>query len=130
MSRALAAETAAEADFQAGAGALSMVLLRTGRLQEVPTPEQAAAYPYSTAERDLLEAVRATEVIGTADEVMAGLARLADRFGADELMITTRVHGAGARLRSFELIARAAGLTASPDTVQPAQTTVEPGIPD
>jgi len=51
---ALAADTGEEARFQATAGALSMVLLRSGRLQQTPTPEEAAMYPYSRAERDLV----------------------------------------------------------------------------
>ena len=104
---ALAADTEAEARFQAGAGALSMVLLRTGRLQEIPTPEQAAEYPYSKAELELVRAMGTTEVVGDADQVAAGLRELVDRFGVSEMLITTRVHGAAARLRSFELIAGA-----------------------
>lgn len=104
---ALAAETEQEARFQAGAGALSMVLLRTGRLQEIPTPEQAAEFPYSNAELDLVRAMRTTEVVGDAEQVAAGLRELIDRFGVSEMLITTRVHGAATRLRSFELIAGA-----------------------
>ena len=104
---ALAADTEAEARFQAGAGALSMVLLRTGRLQEIPTPEQAAEYPYSNAELELVRAMGTTEVVGDGDQVAAGLRELVDRFGVSEMLITTRVHGAATRLRSFELIAGA-----------------------
>jgi len=104
---ALAADTEEEARFQAGAGALSMVLLRTGRLQEIPTPEQAAEYPYSNNELDLVRAMRTTEVVGDAEQVAAGLGELVDRFGVSEMLITTRVHGAATRVRSFELIAGA-----------------------
>ena len=109
---ALAADDAATAHREAAAGALSMLLLRTGRLQQTPTPEQAAAYPYTEAERDLIQAFQSTEVIGDGAEVAAGLAELVDRFGVDELMITTRTHGAAARRRSFELIADAFDLAA------------------
>jgi luciferase family oxidoreductase group 1 len=104
---ALAADTEEVAEFEAGAGALSMVLLRTGRLQEIPTPEQAATYPYSPAERDLLRSMRRTEVIGSADQVAQGLDELADRFGVQEMLISTRAHGTAAKLRSMELIAQA-----------------------
>ncbi|HEY5117124.1 MAG TPA: alkanal monooxygenase, partial [Nakamurella sp.] len=104
---ALAADTEEEARFQAGAGALSMVLLRTGRLQEIPTPEQAAEYPYSNNELDLVRAMRTTEVVGDAEQVAAGLGELVDRFGVSEMLITTRVHGAATRVRSYELIAGA-----------------------
>ena len=111
---ALAADTEEEALYQAAAGALSMVLLRTGRLQQTPTPEDAAAYPYTQAELDLVQAMQRTEVIGTADQVTEGLRDLVDRFGVDELMITTRVHGPAARLRSFELISQAFRLAVAP----------------
>jgi luciferase family oxidoreductase group 1 len=109
---ALAADTEAEAQFQAGAGTLSMLLLRSGRLQEIPTPEQAAAYHYSAAERDLLRAMRTTEVVGSSDQVAAGLDQLVDRFGVKEMLISTRAHGAQARLKSMELIAGAYALKA------------------
>jgi luciferase family oxidoreductase group 1 len=103
----LAADDEETAEYEAMAGALSMVLLRSGRLQETPTPEQAAAYRYSRAERDLMTVMRGTEIVGTPDAVAAGLDALAERLEVDELMVTTRVHGAAARRRSFELVADA-----------------------
>ena len=78
---ALAADTQEEAEFEAGAAALSMVLVRSGRLQEIPTPEQAAAYPYSPAERELVRGMNATAVIGNPEQVADGLDALVDRFG-------------------------------------------------
>ena len=54
--------------------------------------------------------MQSAEVIGSAAQVRAGLDELVTRFGVDELMITTRAHGAKARLHSFELIADAYGL--------------------
>ncbi len=107
---ALAADTEEAAAYEARAGALSMVLLRSGRLQEIPTPEQAAAYPYSPAERDLIRAMGSTEVVGTADSVARGLDELAVRFGVQEMLISTRAHGAAAKRRSMELIAGAYAL--------------------
>ncbi len=107
---ALAADTEDEARYQSRAGALSMVLLRSGRLQEIPTPEQAASYPYSPAELELIRAMGTTEVVGTADQVAEGLDELVDRFGVKEMLISTRAHGLGAKLRSMELIADAYAL--------------------
>ncbi len=107
---ALAAETEEEAEFEAGAGALSMVLLRSGRLQEIPTPEQAAAYPYSPSERELVRGMNATAVIGNPEQVADGLDALVDRFGVKEMLISTRAHGLSAKVRSMELIAGAYAL--------------------
>ena len=107
---ALAADTEEEAEFEAGAGALSMVLLRSGRLQEIPTPEQAAAYPYSPAERELVRGMNATAVIGNPEQVADGLDALVDRFGVKEMLVSTRAHGLQAKVRSMELIAGAYAL--------------------
>jgi len=107
---ALAADTEQEARYQSRAGALSMVLLRSGRLQEIPTPEQAAAYPYSPAELELIKAMGSTEVVGTAEQVADGLDELVDRFGVKEMLISTRTHGLDAKLRSMELVAGAYAL--------------------
>ena len=107
---ALAAETEDAARYEARAGALSMVLLRTGRLQEIPTPEQAAAYPYSRSELDLIRAMGTTEVVGDAEQVADGLDELVDRFGVKEMLISTRAYGLDAKLKSMELIAGAYAL--------------------
>jgi hypothetical protein len=42
--------------------------------------------------------------------VREGLAELVARTGADELMVTTMVHGPADRLRSYRLVAEAVGL--------------------
>jgi luciferase family oxidoreductase group 1 len=103
---ALAADTEEQARYEARAGSLSMLLLRSGRLQEIPTPEQAATYPYTPAELDLLRVMGSTEVVGSAEQVAAGLDELAQRFGVAEMIISTRAHGLDAKLRSMELVAQ------------------------
>jgi len=56
--------------------------------------------------------VRDTEINGTAEHVATGLAALAQRFGVQELLISTRAHAVATKLHSLELIAAAAGLPA------------------
>ncbi|MER6910662.1 LLM class flavin-dependent oxidoreductase [Streptomyces sp. NPDC000594] len=104
---ALAADDEREARDQVLTGALSMLRLRTGRPGLIPTPEEARGYPYTGAEREFIDDWLGNVVQGTPDAVRAGLDGLRARTGADELMITSNVHGAGARLRSYELIADA-----------------------
>jgi luciferase family oxidoreductase group 1 len=101
----ICAPTAEEARWLSGSSALSVLQLRTGRLGPMPSPEEAAAYRYSEAERALVEHTLATHVIGDPPAVRRGLQALADRTGADELMISTRIHSPEARLRSLELVA-------------------------
>ncbi len=107
---AVAADTPAEARRLAGSGALAMLRLRTGRPGRVPTPEEAEAYPYSPHEREFVDSWLANVVIGDVPEVRDGLEELRKRTGADELMITSNIHGHEARLHSYELVARAYGL--------------------
>ncbi|WP_181791136.1 LLM class flavin-dependent oxidoreductase [Streptomyces phytophilus] len=110
----LAAEDGREARRQVTAGALSMLRLRTGRPGLVPSPEEAEAYGFSPLEREFADSWIANVVHGTPDEVCTGLDDLRKRTGADELMLTSNVHGPGARLRSYELIADAYGMPAGP----------------
>jgi luciferase family oxidoreductase group 1 len=104
---ALAADDEESAAYQAAAGALSMILLRQGRLQETPTPEQAAVYPYTPADRATIQAMRGTALVGTGEQIVDGLDDLVRRLEVDELMVTTQVHGAAVRRRSYELVAQA-----------------------
>jgi alkanesulfonate monooxygenase SsuD/methylene tetrahydromethanopterin reductase-like flavin-dependent oxidoreductase (luciferase family) len=53
-----------------------------------------------------------THVVGGPARVREQLLGLADRTGADELMITTMVHRHAERLRSYELVAEVMELAA------------------
>lgn len=108
---ALASDDEREARRQVLTGALSMVRLRTGRPGLVPTPEEAEAYQFSSLEEEFVNTWLTNIVHGTPDAVRDGLNDLQKRTGADELMITANAHGGEARLRSYELIADAYGLT-------------------
>lgn len=103
------APSAEEARWVAGPSALSSLMLRTNRHGPLPSPETAAAYPYTPEERSIVDQVTATHVVGDPREVCAGLDALCARTGADELMVTTRVHALEDRVGSFELLAKAWG---------------------
>lgn len=101
----ICADTEDEASWLSGPSALSVLQLRTGRLRPMPSAEEAAAYRYSDAERALVDHTLSTHVIGDPEIVRAGLEALIERTGADELMISTRIHSPEARRRSLELVA-------------------------
>ena len=101
----LCADTEEEARWLAGPSALATVQLRTGRLGPLATPEEAAAYRFTEAEAALVRETTATHLIGDPAAVRAGLEDLAERTGADELMLSTRAHAYDARLRSLRLVA-------------------------
>jgi luciferase family oxidoreductase group 1 len=103
----LCADTDEQAQWLAGSGALSWLRLRSGNPGTLPSPEEAAAYPYTDLEREIVRSRMADQVIGDVETVTAGLDELRERTQADELMLVTMTHDPAARLRSFELVAKA-----------------------
>jgi luciferase family oxidoreductase group 1 len=104
------AETVDEARWLAGSGALAFLRLRSGQPGRYPTPEEASGYRYTPHEREMVKAWTASHIVGDPPAVRAALAELAERTGADELMVTTLTHSPDARLASYRLVAGAAGL--------------------
>jgi len=99
------ADTDDRARWLAGPGALSFLRLRAGRPGTMPSPEEAAAHPYTELERAFVQDRQATQIIGAPETVRRGLADLLAATAADELMLTTMVFDPADRLRSFELVA-------------------------
>jgi luciferase family oxidoreductase group 1 len=102
---AVCADTDERARFLAGPASLAFLKLRQGRPEPLVTPEEAAAYPYTEAERVFAEERFADQAVGSPSTVHARLTDLLTRTSADELMLTTMVYDAQDRIRSFELIA-------------------------
>ncbi len=115
----ICAETAEQARWLSGPSALAFVRLRQGRPTQLPTPEEAAERVFTPMEKEIIRGWTAPLICGTPAHVRTELEALAHRTGADELMITTMVHGPADRLRSYELVAEAWDLTPLP-----------PGVPE
>ncbi|WIX78938.1 LLM class flavin-dependent oxidoreductase [Amycolatopsis carbonis] len=101
----VAAETDERAQFLAGPSGLTFLSLRRGRPIALPTPEEAAEYPYSEMDRAFLADRFGSSIIGSPETVRKGLDQLLADTGADELMVTTMVHGHEDRVRSYEIVA-------------------------
>ncbi|NIH84910.1 MsnO8 family LLM class oxidoreductase [Amycolatopsis granulosa] len=101
----ICAETDERARWLAGPSGLQFLSLRRGNPIPLPTPEEAAGYAYSDLDRLLVDERLGTTIHGSPSTVRKGLETLAGDTGADEIMITTMVHGAADRLRSYELVA-------------------------
>ncbi len=112
----ICADSDAEADRLATSADLAFLRLRGGQPGLLPSPEEAAAYPYTPVERAQIAAGRARHLIGAPATVAPQLRALAAQTGADELMITSSIHDHAARLRSFTLLAEAFDLTPSEQT--------------
>jgi luciferase family oxidoreductase group 1 len=99
------ADTDERAEWLANPAALSFLRLRAGRPEPLSTPEEAAAYPYTDAERDFVLLRRDGQAMGSPETVRRQLAELLERTQAEELMLTTMVYDIADRVRSFELVA-------------------------
>jgi luciferase family oxidoreductase group 1 len=109
----ICADTDERAEWLAGPSRLSMLRLRTGRPGPFPTPEEAAERSFTPMEKEVVRSFAGTAVVGSPSTVRAKLDDLVARTGADELIVTTMVHGHEDRLRSYELLADLAGMEAS-----------------
>jgi luciferase family oxidoreductase group 1 len=116
----LCAPSEAEALWLSGSTALSILQLRTGRLGPLPSPEEAADYPFTPAEKSMVDDAMSTHLIGDPDRVTEGLRQLQDRTGADEIMLSTRAHSYETRVRSLSLVAEKWGIAASASGISPA----------
>jgi alkanesulfonate monooxygenase SsuD/methylene tetrahydromethanopterin reductase-like flavin-dependent oxidoreductase (luciferase family) len=76
-----------------------------------PSPEEAQAYPYTQEDRVLIRGIASRGITGTPDRVKLGLERLAAEYGAEEVIALTITYDFQARLRSYELLAGACGLS-------------------
>jgi luciferase family oxidoreductase group 1 len=107
----LCAETEEEARRLAASRDLWRLRLDQGIIAPVPTIEEALSYPYSDLERRRMEFNRRRQVVGTPQQVKARLLELGALYGVDELVIVSICYDFRARVRSYELLAEAFGLT-------------------
>jgi alkanesulfonate monooxygenase SsuD/methylene tetrahydromethanopterin reductase-like flavin-dependent oxidoreductase (luciferase family) len=99
------AETDEHASYLAGPSALSFLNLRKGHPSRLPSPQEAAEYPYTDMDRAFITERQSSQLIGSQETVGKGLRELLETTAADELMITTTTYDPADRLRSFELVA-------------------------
>ncbi|TWO68497.1 LLM class flavin-dependent oxidoreductase [Caenimonas sedimenti] len=102
---------AADTDEEAAVLATSMqqafVNLRTGRPSRLQPPLPGYRESLPANARAMLEEVLSCAAIGSPETVRNGLDAFIARTGADELMITSNIFDHQARLRSYELTAKA-----------------------
>jgi luciferase family oxidoreductase group 1 len=107
-----AADTDERARELARPQALQFLRLRQGHPGPLPTPEEAAAHPYTPLERDFIDHRLGSQVVGGPETVRARMDALIESTAADEVMVTTSVYDHADRLRSYEMLAGLYDLTA------------------
>jgi luciferase family oxidoreductase group 1 len=110
---ALAADTEQEARRLLTAREHWRVGFEKGVREPLISPEAAAIYQYTEAERQLIAQVRATATVGTAAQVAAHLRTLATRLDLSEIVINTWTFDPAARRHSYALLADEFKLSAS-----------------
>jgi luciferase family oxidoreductase group 1 len=102
---AVTAETAAEAERLFSSRMISRLNRDKGIFAALPSPEEAAAYVLSDADKARVERLRSRSIYGTPDVVGAKLRELAVRYQVEEIAILSTVHDPEARRRSYALLA-------------------------
>src|SRR5262249_58141933 len=110
------AHSDAEAERSAATIDLTFVRRSGGEYLPLPSPQEAAAYPYSPAERALIARNRARLFVGAKATVLERLGEMIAATKADEVMVTTMIYDHAARRHSYELLAEAFGLRGLKDS--------------
>ena len=101
-----AADTDAEAAYQATSMQQAFVNLRTGRPSKLQPPKEGYLAQLEPQARAMLNDVLSCSAIGAPAAVATAMKQFIERTGADELMVTSQIFDHAARLRSYEITAQ------------------------
>jgi luciferase family oxidoreductase group 1 len=107
------ADTEEEAKRIAASRNLWVMHLLQNRAGPFPSIEEALDYPYTEEDRVMLRAVEQRGFTGTPEQVRGRLLALGEAYGVDDFVILTITYDQKDRVRSYELLADAMGVTAS-----------------
>ncbi|WP_308202817.1 LLM class flavin-dependent oxidoreductase [Crossiella sp. SN42] len=101
----ITAETDTHAEWLAGPTRLKVLSRHHSTRIQLPSPETAAEYPYTEADRAVIATHSGSVLVGGPETVAEGLQQILDATGTTELMVTTPVYHHADRRRSYELLA-------------------------
>lgn len=81
---------------------------KPGGNKRIPSVEEAVKYIFTSEELEKLEKMKRKMIIGNPDEVKTQLTDLHAKYQADEYMVVTIVHDPVEKMRSYELVKKAA----------------------
>ena len=105
------ADTEEAAHRMASSMQLTFAQLRTGKPGRMPSPDEVAAHAWTPAEKSVVDFVDRLQIVGTPGQCRTRILEIAERAKADEIMIASHAWDPNARLRSYELLGQAFGLT-------------------
>jgi luciferase family oxidoreductase group 1 len=104
-----AAETDAEARRLFTSAQQSFANMFRGARGKLPAPIDDIESYWTPMEKAQASNMLACSLVGSPETVRAGVRRLVEETGADELIVAAAIHDHDARLRSYEILAEAAG---------------------
>jgi luciferase family oxidoreductase group 1 len=110
----IAADDAAEARRLFTSLQQAFLRIRVGRPAPLPPPIDDLESRLTPMDRAALDHMLAASVVGDEATVRDGLSRFVAQTGVDELIVAAQAHDHAARLRSYEITARAASGPAAP----------------
>ena len=125
----LCAADAEQASWLHGSSRLSMLRLRTGRPSTLPSPEEAADYPYTDAERAVVADRPPRTSLVTRPPHGSSCATSGSAQAPTSSMITTSTYTHQDRLRSYELLAETAVTQPPSDSGTTFAMSQRPGSP-
>jgi luciferase family oxidoreductase group 1 len=102
-----AADTDEEAQLLATSVQQAFAAIRTGQAVKLQPPVAGYAETLPMQARATLESMLSCSAVGSPETVSREVREFAARTGADELIITSQIYDATARIRSYELLAQA-----------------------
>ncbi len=109
----VAAETDAEAELLFTSIQRAFVNLRSGRPGKLPRPKAGYFETLPPEAQAMLQNALSCAIVGGPARVKERLEGFVAATGADELIVAGQIHDHAARLRSYEILAEAAGLSAA-----------------
>jgi luciferase family oxidoreductase group 1 len=108
---AFVADTDEEARLLATSVQQAFVALRSGQPIQLPPPRGDFLQSLPFQARAVLHNLLSCSAIGSPDTARAQVKALVDQTGANELVVTSQIFDLQARIRSFELLAEAVGVS-------------------
>src|SRR5690606_22246918 len=90
----------------------AFVNLRTGRAGKLPAPKPGYAEALDAGARAMIDQALSCSAVGSAETVKTWLDGFIARHRPDELMVTSQIYDPAARVKSYEILAEAAGVGA------------------
>jgi len=106
-----AADTDAEAHRLFTSAQQSFANMVRGRRGKLPAPIDDIESYWAPMEKAQASRMLACSVVGSPDTVRDGVRRLVEETAADELIVAAAIHDHAARLRSYEILAEAVGMS-------------------